>query len=123
MTQPNAAHDRRIDYIELPSNDLARSKAFYAGVFGWTFTDYGPDYTCFHDGRLGGGFTNDRVARTGGGPLLVFYVADLEAAQRRVVEHGGTIAQPIVSFPGGRRFHFLDPSGTELAIWSEERPI
>lgn len=117
----NAAHDRRIDYIELPCSDIAKAKAFYTAVFGWTFTDYGPDYTSFHDGRLAGGFTTDRVARTGGGPLVVLYVADLEAAQVRVEKAGGRIALPIFSFPGGRRFHFLDPTGSELAVWSEER--
>lgn len=126
MTTPttptsNAAHDRRIDYIEFPCSDMAKTKAFYTAVFGWTFTDYGPDYTSFHDGRLAGGFTTDRVARTGGGPLVVFYVADLEAAQARVEKAGGRIAQPIFSFPGGRRFHFLDPTGSELAVWSEDR--
>lgn len=117
----NIANDRRVDYVEFASSDLAKTKAFYASVFGWTFTDYGPDYTSFHDGRLSGGFTTDRVARTGGGALVVIYVADLEGALSRVKEAGGRIAQEIFSFPGGRRFHFIDPTGNELAAWSEDR--
>jgi hypothetical protein len=111
-------NDRRIDYIEFPAADVARTKAFYAGVFGWKFTDYGPDYTSFEDGRLSGGFAKtDGVTR--GGPLVVIYAADLAAIEAAVRASGGAIVKETFSFPGGRRFHFTDPSGNELAVWSE----
>ena len=110
--------DRRIDYIELPATDIAATKRFYIDAFGWKFTDYGPDYTSFEDGRLAGGFTKDgKVAK--GGPLIVIYADNLEAVEARVRQAGATIVKPIFSFPGGRRFHFSDPSGNELAVWSE----
>jgi len=110
--------DRRIDYIELPATDIAATKRFYIDAFGWKFTDYGPDYTSFEDGRLAGGFTKDgKVAK--GGPLVVIYADNLEAVEAKVRQAGGTIVKPIFSFPGGRRFHFSDPSGNELAVWSE----
>jgi predicted enzyme related to lactoylglutathione lyase len=112
------SNDRRVDYIEFPAVDVTKIKAFYAGVFGWKFTDYGPDYTSFEDGRLAGGFGKaDEV--TGGGPLVVIYAADLAAMEASVKAAGGTIVKEIFSFPGGRRFHFHDPSGNELAVWSE----
>lgn len=110
--------DRRIDYIELPATDIAATKRFYADVFGWKFTDYGPDYTSFEDGRLAGGFTKDgKVAR--GGALVVIFADKLEALEAKVRQAGGTVVKPIFSFPGGRRFHFADPNGNELAVWSE----
>jgi len=110
--------DRRIDYIELPATDVARGKRFYQDVFGWSFTDYGPDYTSFEDGRLAGGLTKDgRVAK--GGALVVIYARDLGAMEKRVRDAGGTIVKPIFEFPGGRRFHFADPSGNELSVWSD----
>lgn len=110
--------DRRIDYIELPATDIGATKRFYMDAFGWKFTDYGPDYTSFEDGRLAGGFTKDgKVAK--GGPLVVIYADTLEAQEAKVRQAGGTITKPIFSFPGGRRFHFSDPSGNELAVWSE----
>ena len=111
-------HDRRIDYVELLATDLDRVKAFYGEVFGWEFTDYGPEYTAFRDGRLDGGFAKaDEV--TTGGPLVVLYAVDLEAVEAVVREHGGRIVREIFSFPGGRRFHFADPVGNELAVWSD----
>lgn len=110
--------DRRIDYIELPTTDIAATKRFYVDVFGWKFTDYGPDYTSFEDGRLAGGFTRDgKVAK--GGALVVIYADNLEAVEAKVRQAGGTIVKPIFGFPGGRRFHFTDPSGNELAVWTE----
>lgn len=113
------AHHNRIDYIELPAADLAATKGFYAQVFGWTFTDYGPDYAAFNDGRLDGGFDASDAPSGRGGPLVVFYVSDLEACRAEVLAAGGEIVKDIFSFPGGRRFHFTDPTGTELAAWSE----
>ena len=111
-------HDGRMDYIEFPATDVQGAKAFYQEVFGWEFTDYGPDYTSFHDGRLAGGFRRmDEVSP--GGVLVVLYAVDLEGARERVVEAGGAVTREIFSFPGGRRFHFTDPGGNEVAVWSE----
>ncbi len=98
--------------------DLPKTKAFYAEVFGWKFEDYGPDYTSFFDGRLSGGFTRDAPPPVKG-ILLVIYASDLEGTQAKIKAAGAPIAKEIFSFPGGRRFHFLDPSGNELAVWSE----
>jgi hypothetical protein len=111
-------HDRRIDYIEFAATDMTATRRFYEQVFGWKFTDYGPDYTSFEDGRLTGGFhTGAPVVR--GGPLVVIFAVDIADAERRVREAGGTIVTPTFSFPGGRRFHFTDPSGNELSVWSD----
>jgi predicted enzyme related to lactoylglutathione lyase len=111
-------NDGRIDYVEFRANDLQRTKVFYSEVFRWRFTDYGPDYTSFADGRLTGGF--HRGDPTPGGTLAVIYAVQLEAMQARIEQAGGTIVKPIFSFPGGRRLHFHDPSGNELAVWSDK---
>lgn len=108
--------DGKIDYLELPGGDLAGTREFYEDAFGWTFTDYGPGYSAFSEG-LDGGF--DAEARRGGPPLPVLYAHDLEAMLETVEAAGGVVVQPIFSFPGGRRFHFTDPAGNELAVWSE----
>ncbi len=108
----------RIDYIEFSTADPARAKEFFGGLFGWKFTDYGPDYTSFDDGRIAGGFGRGTVRP--GGPLVVLYATDLEAMEAKVRQAGGVIAKDIFPFPGGRRFHFTDPDGNELAIWSEK---
>ncbi|TWT10733.1 VOC family protein [Reyranella sp. CPCC 100927] len=113
-----AGNDRRIDYVELGVADIERAKAFYGSAFGWTFTDYGPTYCEFSDGRLTGGFTTNSPPQPGG-PLVILYANDLEDAQRRIEAAGGHIAKPIFSFPGGRRFHFLDPDKYELAVWTK----
>ncbi len=112
--------DRQIDYIELPAKDLERAQAFYSSVFGWTFVDYGPDYCAFSDGRLDGGFyrSEARASVAAGSALVILYADDLEETERRVRENGGDIVKGIFSFPGGRRFHFADPNGNELAVWS-----
>jgi predicted enzyme related to lactoylglutathione lyase len=114
----SADHDRQIDYIEFSAKSVPDAKRFYGEVFGWTFEDYGPDYASFADGRLSGGFQTATTGHTGG-PLVVIYAADLPAMERKVTQAGGTIVKPIFSFPGGRRFHFTDPSGHELAVWSD----
>jgi len=113
------SNEGRIDYIEFAATDIAKTKTFYTGVFGWKFTDYGPDYTSFEDGRLARGF-NRKEPETAGGPLVVVYTADLAGMQAKVQAAGGTIVKEIFSFPGGRRFHFGDPSGNELAVWSDK---
>jgi predicted enzyme related to lactoylglutathione lyase len=108
----------RIDYVELPSataHELTR--AFYAKAFGWDFTDYGPDYAATTNGTTDIGLQGDRSGALAA-PLPVVRVDDLEAALDSVTKAGGTIAKPIFSFPGGRRFHFIDPGGSELAVWS-----
>lgn len=107
----------RIDYIEFNVGDIARSKAFYGGVFGWTFTDYGPDYVEFDDGHLKGGFVAGEAVKPGGA-LVILYADDLAEVQARIEAAGGAISRPVFSFPGGRRFHFRDPDGYELAVWS-----
>ncbi len=111
-------HDQRIDYIELSVTSVAAAKQFYGTVFGWRFEDYGPDYASFADGRLNGGFAKVTGVKPGG-PLIVIFAVDLEATQKRVEDAGGKIVRPTFSFPGGRRFHFTDLSGNELAVWSD----
>ena len=107
----------RIDYVELPSataHELTR--AFYAKAFGWTFSDYGPDYSATTNGAVDLGL-NGTADDALSAPLPVVRVDDLEAAFDAVTKAGGVIARAIFSFPGGRRFHFVDPSGSELAVW------
>lgn len=108
-----------INYVEFKAKDLQEVKAFYSKVFGWTFTDYGPDYTAFSNSGLEGGFekTEEKIVN---GALIVLYHDNLEDIQQKVVQAGGNIVKDIFSFPGGRRFHFKDPSGNELAIWSDK---
>jgi predicted enzyme related to lactoylglutathione lyase len=112
------SNDGRVDYIEFPAVDIAKTKSFYGEVFGWKFTDYGSDYTSFEDGRLAGGFSKERQT-VQGGPLIVIYGHDLATIQQAVRSAGGKISKETFSFPGGRRFHFIDPNGNELAVWSE----
>lgn len=111
--------DLCINYIEFNVADVARSKDFYGRAFGWTFTDYGPDYCEFSDGQMKGGFAATEIVKPGG-PLVVLYAEDLADALDHVQSAGGTVVKPIFDFPGGRRFHFSDPDGYELAIWSEQ---
>ena len=113
-----AEQDRRVDYIEFLTTDIEETRRFYSEVFGWEFTDYGPDYTSFTDGRLAGGFSAAPEVLAGG-PLVVVYSTNLEEIQALVTENGGKIVREIFEFPGGRRFHFTDPSGNELSVWSD----
>ncbi len=112
----------KIDYVEFAAADLAGTKAFFAQVFGWKFTDYGPAYTAFSGSGLEGGFYSAelRSRHCEGGALIVLYSNDLEGTLGAVRSGGGEICKDIFSFPGGRRFHFLEPSGNELAVWTEE---
>lgn len=114
-----AGNDRKIDYIEFNVTDIARTKAFYGSAFDWTFTDYGPEYSEFQDGRLTGGFTTLAPVKATGGPLVILFADDLEDAVARVEKAGGRIVKPIFPFPGGRRFQFADPDGYELGVWSD----
>jgi uncharacterized protein len=111
--------DRAIDYIEFNVSDIARAKAFYGAAFGWTFTDYGPEYCEFNSGKLKGGFTTTAPVNAGGGALVIIYSDHLERTLTDVQSAGGEIVAPVFSFPGGRRFHFKDPDGYELAVWCE----
>ena len=110
-----------IDYIEFTVDDIPRAKTFYAAALGWRFNDYGPGYVGIagpegYEGPELGGMTTGEVAP--GGPLVVLYSDDLEASVRAVESAGGEIVKPPFEFPGGRRFHFRDPAGNELAIWA-----
>jgi uncharacterized protein len=109
----------RIDYIELPGSDIPASKRFYSAVFGWTFTDYGPDYVAFEAQKIGGGLTAERKVAKASGPLVIFYTEDLAGMEAKVRAAGGEIVDRH-EFPGGRRFHFLDPNENELAIWTDK---
>lgn len=111
-----------INYVELPSRNLEATKEFFIQVFGWSFEDYGPEYTAFTDPVLEGGFfkSTKHSATENGAALIIFYSKDLEATQTKIQEAGGNIIKPIFSFPGGRRFHFTDPTGNELAVWSDQ---
>jgi predicted enzyme related to lactoylglutathione lyase len=104
--------DGKLDYLELRGGDMAATKRFYAEAFGWSFTDFGPDYAAFDEG-LEGGFWADADASPA--PLPILWAKDLEAMELRVVAAGAEITKPIFAFPGGRRFHFRDPAGNELA--------
>lgn len=107
-----------ISYVEFKAKNLDRIKEFYHQTFGWSFKDYGPTYASFSESGLHGGFekTDNEVTN---GALIVLYHQDLEEIKKKVVDAGGEISKDIFSFPGGRRFHFIDPSGNELAVWSE----
>jgi uncharacterized protein len=108
-----------IDYIEIAVSDIDAAKAFYASAFGWSLVDYGPDYAGIQgDGKEVGGLRRDSEVRAGG-PLVILYSEDLEGSVEAVMTAGGTILKPIDAFPGGRRFHFADPAGNELAVWSD----
>jgi len=107
-----------LNYIEFTAGNLDEIKQFYSNCFGWKFTDYGPDYVAFNDGSLDGGFAKGKVTK--GGPLVILYSKDLKKSLQTVTKNGATISKEIYSFPGGKRFQFIDPAGNELAIWSEK---
>ena len=113
--------DQKINYLELPARDLDAIQGFYEAAFGWSFTDYGPEYKAFNDGFIDGGFyKSDRASSTSNGAaLIVIYAKDLERTRDTVLRGGGAIVKDVFSFPGGRRFHFADPNGNELAVWSD----
>jgi predicted enzyme related to lactoylglutathione lyase len=111
----------KINYVEFPAKDIEATKAFFNSAFGWTFVDYGPEYTAFSNEGLDGGFYKSdlSVSTEAGSALIVFYSKDLERTQSKIENAGGTIIKPIFSFPGGRRLHFGDPNGNEYAVWSD----
>lgn len=112
--------ENRIDYLEIPVTNPARARDFLVALFGWSSQDWGADYISFNDGRLEGGLRRAEEPAPASGVLIVFYSDDLERDRGRVIELGATISQEIFSFPGGRRFHFVDPVGTEYAFWSAD---
>lgn len=111
----------KINYVEFPSKDIPATKNFFEKVFGWSFEDYGPEYTTFSGQGLDGGFFKSDLhsSTANGSALIVFYSRDLEGTKANIERAGGQIVRPIFSFPGGRRFHFTEPSGNEFAVWSD----
>ncbi len=113
--------DQKVDYIEFPCSDFDAVQSFYEKAFDWAFTEYGPEYRAFTDGKIEGGFRRaDHYSSTkNGAALVILYAEDLEMTREKVIASGGTIIQDIFEFPGGRRFHFADPNKNELAVWSD----
>lgn len=106
-----------VDYVELPGGQLQDSRRFYAAAFDWRFVEYGPSYVAVDNAGVDVGLQGD-AAEAPAGPLVILWADDLEASQAAVEEAGGTVTRAIFAFPGGRRFHFRDPAGNELAVWS-----
>lgn len=108
-----------INYLEIPSANLLASKVFFKTVFDWKFTDYGDEYTAFSSSGLDGGFyLSDKLSSTNNGAvLIVLFSNNLAQSQSEVEQAGGTITQAIFKFPGGERFHFTEPGGSEFAVW------
>ncbi|MEQ1510762.1 MAG: VOC family protein [Sphingopyxis sp.] len=104
----------RICFVELPASDLSSTRSFYSDAFGFVFSDFGPSYSCMMTGDVDIGLQADGSEATSA-PLAVIAVDDLEASFEAVGKAGGVVTKPIFAFPGGRRFHFRDPSGNELA--------
>ena len=113
----------KINYLELPARNLDATKTFFSTLFGWTFVDYGPDYSAFSNAGLDGGFFRSELQASTekGAALVVFYSQRLEQTQLKIERAGGQILRPIFDFPGGRRFHFSDPSGNEYGVWSDQQ--
>ncbi|KZK78688.1 Glyoxalase-like domain protein [Pseudovibrio sp. W64] len=112
--------DKSINYIEFPLLKNEETKSFYSSVFGWVFEDWGPSYISFSGAGVEGGFNGESgTAVQAPGVLVVLYAADLEGTIKAVRAAGAAILQDIYSFPGGQRFHFADPNGNELAVWTE----
>lgn len=111
----------KINYIELPARNMDATREFFSQAFDWHFVDYGPDYMAFNNAGIDGGFyRSERSSRSDqGAALVVFYSQQLEQTQASIETAGGQINKPIFSFPGGRRFHFTEPSGNEFAVWSD----
>ena len=112
----------KLEYVEFAAQNLEATKTFFQNVFGWSFTDYGEDYTAFDFQGLMGGFYRAELCSRAcrGGALLVFYSRDLEDTYEKVKIGKGEISKKIFEFPGGRRFHFIEPSGNEFAVWSDK---
>ena len=111
----------QIHYIEIPTKDINKTKAFFTEVFAWHFVDYGPEYTCFIGQQVEGGFflSSHSMRSDSGSALIVLYSKDLQASLKAVEQAGGVIVKPIFSFPGGERFQFIDTTGNEFSVWRE----
>ncbi|MCP3689623.1 MAG: VOC family protein [Gammaproteobacteria bacterium] len=111
----------KVNYVELPAKDIPATKQFFTEVFGWSFQDYGPEYTAFDNQGIDGGFFKAESCSStdNGAALIIFYSDNLEATLAKIEKSNGAIIRPIFSFPGGRRFHFTDPGGNEFAVWSD----
>ncbi len=111
----------KINYVEFPASNIAASKEFFSKVFDWSFEDFGPEYTAFSNQGIDGGFykSDQKSSTENGAALIVFYSSNLEETLNNIESNGGAISKPIFEFPGGRRFHFIEPSGNELAVWSD----
>ena len=111
--------DNHINYVEFKTRDLEKIKVFYTASFGWTFVDYGSTYIAFSESGLEGGFekTEKEIIN---GALVVLYHKNLALIKNKIIESNGKISKDIFSFPGGHRFHFIDPAGNELAVWSDK---
>ena len=112
----------KINYVEYPAKDLVATKKFFSEAFGWSFQDFGPEYTAFSNQGLDGGFYHADLhsSSQNGGALIVFYSDNLAETQVKIEQAGGKIVKPIFPFPGGQRFHFTEPSGNEFAAWSDK---
>ena len=110
----------KLNYVEFPSSNIPATKSFFEKAFGWSFVDYGPEYSSFANQGLDGGFYKSDLKSivSNGSALLVILSDDLEQTESVVESAGGKISTAIFSFPGGRRFHFIEPSGNEFAVWS-----
>jgi len=120
----NDSRDNHIDYVEFPAGSpdaFAAAKRFYQEVFGWSFQAWGDEYADTKASGVTAGFASAPGDRPPV-PLVVVFVADLEAAQARVIKAGGQIEREIISFPGGRRFEYRDPAGNRLGVWSDQSP-
>ncbi|GIC77521.1 VOC family protein [Moritella sp. F3] len=111
----------KLNYVEFSASDIPATKAFFTACFGWSFEDFGSEYSAFSGAGLNGGFFKSAQSSltSNGAALLVFYSNNIEATLLKVEQSGGEIIKPIFTFPGGRRFHFLEPSGNEFAVWSD----
>jgi len=112
----------KINYVEFPAKNMFKTKMFFAKCFDWKFQDYGPDYCAFFESGLDGGFykSDQKSSTQNGSCLIVIYSDSLQQTQQAVEQNGGKITKPIFDFPGGRRFHFTEPCGSEFAVWSDQ---
>lgn len=110
-----------INYVEFPANNMVKTKGFFETAFGWRFSDFGEDYMAFDQQGIEGGFyRSEKTSRTeNGAALIVFLSNNIEASLKKIKAAGGEVVVDIFSFPGGRRFHFVEPSGNEFAVWTK----
>ena len=113
---------QKVDYLELPAKNFDTIQSFYEKAFEWSFTDYGPEYRAFTDGKIDGGFYKSDLHSSvqKGSVLVILYALNLEEIKNKIISSGGGVLKDIFLFPGGHRFHFTDPNGNELAVWSDQ---